>query len=137
MTFLGIHEGHHELSHDPDQKTESVEKLIKINTWYCEQVAALARRLAETAEPDGNGSLLDNTTIIWTNELGKGNTHSLNNIPFVLVGGGIGFKMGRSLSFDHVAHNRLWISMARAMGHPLKTFGNPKLSKGGPVDELF
>ena len=47
----------------------------------------LAKRLAETPEPGGNGSLLDNTLIIWTNELGKGNSHTLDNIPFVLLGG--------------------------------------------------
>ena len=53
-----------------------------------------AKRLAETPEPDGDGTLLDNTLIVWTNELGKGNSHTLDDIPFVLVGGGCGFKMG-------------------------------------------
>ncbi len=71
------------------------EKLTKINKWYCEQLAYLAKRLAETPEPGGSGSLLDNTMIVWTNELGKGNSHTLDNIPFVLVGGGLDFKMGR------------------------------------------
>ena len=137
MKFLGIEEGHHELSHDPDQKTESVEKLVKINTWYCQQISDLAQRLADTPEPDGNGTLLDNTTIIWTNELGKGNNHTLNGIPFVLVGGGCGFRMGRTLKFDHLPHNRLWISLAHSMGHEIATFGNPRLSRGGVVEELF
>ena len=45
----------------------------------------MAKRLAETPEPGGTGSLLDNTLIVWTNELGEGNTHSLDNIPFVLA----------------------------------------------------
>ena len=52
-------------------------------------MAYLAKRLAETPEPGGSGSLLDNTLIVWTNELGKGNSHTLNNIPFVMVGGGL------------------------------------------------
>ncbi len=71
MRWLGIDEGHHELSHEPDSNEAAYEKLIKINTWYCEQVAYLAKRLAETPEPDGSGSLLDNTTIVWTNELAR------------------------------------------------------------------
>lgn len=137
MKFLGIEEGHHELSHDPDEKKESVEKLTKINTWYCEQIAALANRLAAVPEPGGEGTLLDHTTILWTNELGKGNSHTLNSIPFVLVGRGAGFQMGRSLKFDHLPHNRLWISLAHAFGHSIESFGNPKLSKGGVVNELF
>lgn len=135
--FLGIEEGHHELSHDPDDKAESQQKLIRINRWYAEQFARLAQRLAETPEPDGSGTLLDNTTIVWTNELGKGNSHTLNDIPFVMIGAGIGFKLGRSLKFEHLPHNRLWISLAHGLGHPLETFGNPELSKGGIVPELF
>lgn len=135
--FLGIEEGHHELSHDPDDKADSQQKLVRINRWYAEQFARLAQRLAETPEADGSGTLLDNTTIIWTNELGKGNSHTLNDIPFVMIGGGAGFKLGRSLKFDHLPHNRLWISLAHGLGQQLETFGNPELSKGGVVSELF
>ena len=61
MRWLGVTEGHHELSHNPDSDQKSQEKLIKINKWYCEQMAYLAKRLAETPEPGGGGSLLDNT----------------------------------------------------------------------------
>ena len=93
----------------------------------------MAKRLAETPEPGGSGSLLDNTTILWTNELGKGNSHTLRNIPFVLLGEGLGFKMGRSLDMNGAAHNRLHMAMAHAVGHHLQTFGNKKLSQGGPL----
>ena len=120
MRWLDIDEGHHGLSHEPDSNKEAYEKLIKINTWYCEQVALLAKRLAETPEPYGSGSLLDNTTIIWTNELGKGNSHTRDNIPFVMVGGGLGFETGRAMKFDNVAHNRLLLSISEAMGFPGK-----------------
>jgi hypothetical protein len=133
MKWLGIDEGHHSLSHEPDSNAEAFEKLIKINTWYCEQVAHLARRLAETPEPDGRGSLLDNTTIVWTNELGKGNSHTLDNIPFLLCGGGFGFQMGRSLKLDKVPHNCLHLALAHAVGHRLETFGKSALCEGGPL----
>ena len=82
------------MSHNPDSDQKSQEKLIKINRWYCEQMAYLAKRLAETPEPGGGGSLLDNTLIVWTNELGKGNSHTLNDIPFVLGRQRPGFQDG-------------------------------------------
>jgi hypothetical protein len=133
MKWIGIEEGHHSLSHDPDLNTGSVEKLTKINTWFAEQVAYLAKRLQETPEPGGEGSMLDHTTIVWTNELGKGNSHTLEDIPWVLVGGGLGFKTGRALKYTKTAHNRLHLAFAHAFGHRLETFGNPALCKGGPV----
>jgi hypothetical protein len=90
-------------------------------------------KLAGTPEPGGSGSLLDNTLVVWSNELGKGNSHTLDNIPFVLIGGGFGFEMGRSVKLDKVAHNRLHLALAHAMGHRLTTFGKPALCEGGPL----
>jgi hypothetical protein len=134
--WLGVEEGQHDLSHEPDNNTAAQEKLTKINKWYCEQLAYLAKRLSETPEPGGEGSLLDNTLIIWTNELGQGNSHTLDNIPFVLVGGGLGFKMGRSLKYDRVPHNRLLLSLANGFGHDIKKFGNPDFCGAGPLSNL-
>ncbi len=134
--WLGINEGHHQLSHEPDSNEEARKKLTNINKWYCEQLAYLAKRLAETPEPGGAGSLLDNTLVVWTNELGKGNSHTLDNIPFVMVGGGLGYKMGRSLKFKDVPHNRLLLSLAHGFGHNLKTFGNPDYCGEGPLQKM-
>lgn len=134
--WLGIDEGQHHLSHEPDSNHDAVDKLTRINHWYCEQVTSLAQRLAETPEPGSGGSLLDNTLIVWTNELGKGNSHTLDNIPFVLIGNGLDFRMGRSLKFNNVAHNRLLVSLAHGMGHPITTFGNPDYCGAGPLAEL-
>jgi hypothetical protein len=133
MKWIGIDEGHHALSHDPDLNTGSVDKLTKINTWFAEQIAFLAKRLQETPEPDGKGNMLDNTTIVWTNELGKGNSHTHEDIPWVLLGGGLGFKTGRALKFKKEPHNRLLMSIAQGFGHPMKTFGNPSLCEGGAL----
>ena len=136
MRWLGIEEGQHELSHKPDNDTDSQEKLVKINTWYAEQLAQLVKRLDETPEPGGEGSLLDNTLIVWGNELGKGNNHTLDNIPFVMVGGGLDFKMGRSLKYNKVPHNRLLMSLAHGFGHHVESFGKPELCTAGPLDKL-
>ena len=133
MRWLGIDDGHHSLSHDPDLNTGSQEKLVKINRWFAGEIAALAKKLANTPEPGGNGSLLDHTTILWTNELGKGNSHTHENIPFLMVGGGLGFRTGRSLQLEKTPHNRLWLSIAQAFGHGVNTFGNPSLCTAGPL----
>lgn len=136
MRWLGIEEGHHELSHEPNENKEAHEKLTKINTWYCEQLALLVRRLAETPEPGGEGTLLDNTTILWGNELGQGNSHTLDNIPFVMVGNGLNFRMGRSLQFPKVPHNRLLLALAHGFGHHIETFGNPGFCGDGVLTGL-
>jgi hypothetical protein len=136
MHWLGVDEGHHELSHKPDNEAPAQEKLTKINKWFCEQLAYLAKRLAETPEPGGGGSLLDNTLIVWTNELGKGNSHTLDNIPFVLVGNGLDFRMGRSVKYPKLPHNRLLLALAHGMGHRIERFGNPDFCGQGVLPNL-
>ena len=136
MRWLGINEGHHELSHSDNKDEAAQDKLTRINTWFCEQMAYMAKRLAETPEPGGQGSLLDNTLIVWTNELGQGNSHTLDNIPFVMVGNGLDFNMGRSLRYNNVHHNRLLLSLAHGFGHRIETFGNANFCAGGPLPML-
>lgn len=135
MRWLGIDEGHHSLSHEPDENQVAYDKLRKINTWFAGELAYLAKRLAETPEPDrSGGNMLDNTQIIWVNELGKGNSHTLANIPFLLLGGGANFPMNRAMDLGDVPHNRLWLALAHAMGHEgLATFGSPELCDAGPL----
>jgi hypothetical protein len=133
MKWVGVTEGHHQLSHEPDTNARAQADLTKINQWFCSQMAYLAKRLSETPEPGGRGSLLDNTLILWTNELGKGNSHTLDNIPFVLVGNGLDFKMGRSLKLPKVPHNRLLLSLAHGFGHRIKRFGNPDFCGAGAL----
>jgi hypothetical protein len=137
MKWIGVEEGQHDLSHEPNSNEAAQDKLTKINTWYAGEVAHLAKRLAETPEPGGHGSLLDHTTILWTNELGEGNSHSLDDIPWLMVGKGLGFTMGRCLDFKGVPHNRLHLAIAHAMGHTgLVRFGNPDYCGDGPLTGL-
>ena len=77
--------------------------------------------------------MLDNTLLVWTNELGKGNSHTLDNIPFVLIGGGNFLKTGKSHKFPKVPHNRLLMTFAHCFGHEIKSFGNPDYCKDGPL----
>jgi hypothetical protein len=135
MRWLGVDESHHELSHLPDTDAKAQDKLTRINQWFCEQLAYLAKRLAETPDP-GGGKLLDNTLVVWTNELGKGNSHTLDNIPFVLVGNGLDFSMGRAINYPKLPHNRLLLALAHGMGHPIKQFGNPDFCGDGVLPSL-
>ena len=135
MRWLGVEEGHHSLSHEPDDNEAAYDKLKRINAWFAEQLAYLVTRLDETPEPGGSGSMLEHTQVVWLNELGKGNSHSLSNIPFLLVGGGAGFRTNRALDLDGAPHNRLWLALARGMGdQELETFGTARFCADGPLD---
>ncbi len=129
MKFLDVKEGHHGLSHKPDKDKQAQESLTRINHWYAGQIAYLAKQLSETKEPGTDESMLDNTLIIWTNELGHGNSHTLNNLPFVMVGGGFGFDMGRYVKVNRVSTDQVWRSVAHAMGHDLEAFGSNNLPR--------
>src|SRR6266536_3246831 len=88
MSWLNITDNHHSLSHEADKEEAAQAKLVKINQWFCGELRYLLDKLANTSEPGDAGSLLDHTLVVWTNELGKGNSHTLDNITFLLVGGG-------------------------------------------------
>ena len=136
MTWLGVNDGHHHLSHEPNQNQEAQIHLTNINKWYCGELAYLIKCLSETTEPGTNQTMLDNTLVIWGNELGKGNSHTRDNIPFVCVGNGLDWKMGRSLKYDLVPHNRLLMSLAHGFDNRVTTFGNTMLSADGPLNQL-
>ena len=86
------------------------------------QLAYFLRALA--AIPEGDGTALDHTIVVWGNELGRGNTHSAQPIPIVIAGGNKLIRGGRKLSYDGVQINRLLVSLASAMGLDDQTFGN-------------
>jgi len=78
------------------------------------------------------GTMLDNTVIVWCNELAKGNIHSHEPQPFVLAGGAGGaLQTGRFLQFGgKTPHNNLLVSLVNMMGGSATTFGNPAYCTG-------
>ena len=135
MNWLGINEGHHGLSHEPDKNADALEKLTKINEWFAGELAYLTKRLADTPEPGAGGSMLDHTLIVWLNELGKGNSHALEDVPFVLLGGkSHGIKTGRAMHLGGTPHNRLWLNVAQSMGHNIAIFGRKQHCAEGPLN---
>ena len=132
FTWLGIsgqEAGHHQLSHK-DSEADAKAKLVQINTWYAKQFDYFLGAL--DAFDEGNGTtLLDNTAVVWGNELSEGGSHGSNPGNFV-IGGSCGgyFKTGRWLDTKKTPHNNLLVSLANAMGMPIKTFGRAEWCTG-------
>jgi hypothetical protein len=128
-----ITRGHHDMSHDADSNTDTMAMLTKINTWYAQQFNYLISALAAIPEPTatGMGTMLDNTVIVWCNELAKGNVHSHSPQPFVLAGGAGGaLQPGRFMQYNKIQHNNLCVSLINMMGGTATTFGNPAYCTG-------
>ncbi|QSQ13801.1 DUF1552 domain-containing protein [Myxococcus landrumensis] len=158
MPWLNIHEDtHNDLAHrldvtDPTEKARIRGKMVQVQRWYAEQVAYLMSGLASI--PEGSGTVLDNTLILWGNELGDSTGHMNVRVPTVLAGGAAGkFRMGRFLRLrpagsnplgnwdgpgsplpGAVAHNKLLVSIAQAFGVNVNTFGHPDFK--GPLSGL-
>jgi hypothetical protein len=125
--------GHHGHSHDWNLTTVSSNYLRDIDRWYAEQIAYLVTEL--DAMDDGEGTMLDNSLLVWGNEIARGD-HSHIDHPFLVAGGASGFlKMGRNYDFrgTGLEHHRLLVSMGNAMGLSLNTFGTLDESSGGLV----
>ncbi|RYE94031.1 MAG: DUF1552 domain-containing protein [Myxococcales bacterium] len=129
--WLGQQEEHHLTTHSSDQA--SLDRLFAIYRWYAEKFAKLVQALDSI--PDGTGTLLDSTLVVWGSEIGRGQDHDMDNIPFVVAGGGAGgVKGNRLLQFpDGTGHGRLLVSMQHFFGlTDVKTFGS--LDQGaGPL----
>jgi Protein of unknown function (DUF1552) len=94
FTWLGHTNTHHNLAHG-----NALKEMTEINTWFSTQLAYVMSSLDKYPDVAG-GSLLDNTLILWWNELGNGSAHLANPAPFVLAGGAGGaIKMGRFLNY--------------------------------------
>lgn len=125
----------HALSHRGPSDLGARDEIIARSRWYAERVAYLLERLAAT--PEGEGSVLDNTLIVWGNELSVGNVHSLDDIPFLLAGNLAGqLDTGRYLQFDHQPHNRLLVSLMQLMGVETDAFGDPDFTTAGALSGL-
>ncbi len=127
--WLDISEGHHSLSHTANTSADSKEKLIRVNHWYAEQFAYLLGQLDAIRE--GSGTMLDNTLVLWGNELGDGDDHKLTDVPFLLAGNVDGyFRTGRYFQYSNRPHNDLLATIANAMGAPGNTFGKKEFNTG-------
>jgi hypothetical protein len=123
-------DGHHGVSHD----TSAALAQERIDTIYCEQMSAFLQKMK--AIPEGNGNLLDNTLVVFFNECAVGNTHSIENMPVLMLGGkALGMQTGQHLHFGGRYMNDIWAAVCGAFGLEAK-FGDAAFTKG-PVSGLF
>ena len=93
---LGLTEGHHAISHHRDDP-ETMARVAKLNTYQTQLFAEFLQKLDST--PDGDGSLLDHSLLLYGAALSNPNIHSHNDLPLAVVGGGSGtLKSGRHLA---------------------------------------
>jgi hypothetical protein len=122
--FLGISEGHHELSHHQGDDSKQA-KLQTIDTWEVSQLAYLLEQMQAVENDDGT-NLLDDAAVFFSSEIEDGNSHAHSNMPIVLAGkGGGAFAGDRHVSYSNTPSvANLFMSMLAAVGAPVPSFGD-------------
>jgi hypothetical protein len=131
--FLGIGEGHHEISHHQSLQ-DNFDKLKRIDLWEIEQLAYLLARMDAVRE--GEGTLLDNSVVFFSGEIEDGNSHSHLDMPVLLAGRGGGtIDSGRYVRFaEEQSFGGLFVTMLRTMGIRASHFG---LEGTGPLPGIL
>ncbi len=121
--FLDVRKAHHSGSHD-DQSDD----WEKVSRYYCSQIAYLAERL--DAMPEGEGTVLDHSCLIFINNMWSGSKHDSTKVPLFTVGGlGGTLETGRVLDYSDAGDDNrklcsFYLSLMNRMGLPAKEFGD-------------
>ncbi len=129
---IGVPDSHHPLSHHQDQPAK-LARLAKINEYHFQQFAYLVEKLEEL--PEGDGSMLDNTLMVYGTGISDSNTHFYDDLPIALVGGSkTGITGGRYVRYaQDTPLANLWVTVLSKLGLPIETFGDST----GPLDRLI
>jgi hypothetical protein len=119
---IGVMEPHHAMSHHGNNP-EKLAGLVKVNTYHMTLFSKFLERLKKT--PDGDGSLLDHSIILYGSGMSESDTHSRLNLPTLLVGGGAGqLKGGRHVqAAKETPIANMLISLANKFDCDLDKFG--------------
>ena len=118
------HRGAPHLSHHQGDDDKQA-KIAKINRYHMEQFAYFLGRLNSIRE--GDGTLLDNSMIVYGSGIGDGNAHNHDNLPILLAGGGGGanFKLGRHVRYEQgTPLMNLYLAMLGAAGVDVDAVGD-------------
>ena len=95
---------------------------IKIENWLAGQFTAVVKKLQSIPEPDGSGTLFDNTLVVWTRDFGDADAHNSRNMKFILAQGNGGYlktnpngRYVRGVSGSN-RQERILLNLAEAMG---------------------
>ena len=117
---IGVPEGHHASSHHGG-KVELIENCKKIDLLHSRMFAYFLEKLRSA--PDGDGSLLDHSSILYGSALSNGMGHIHHDIPTLLLGGGMGkIKRGRHLQFQDVPFSNLLLTLLDRADVPTEGF---------------
>ncbi len=128
FAFLdGVDGNHHSISHH-ENHDEQLGKYERINRWHAEQFAYMIERMK--AIPEGDGTLLDHSMVMFGSSLNDGNRHSYDDLPLVLAGRGNGsVRPGRHVaSPERTPLCNLYTSLLQGAGVETEGFGD---STGG------
>jgi hypothetical protein len=118
----GVSQGHHDLSHH-GQDPNKISQLERIEREELKTLGELLSKLKGTRE--GDGSLLDHTTLFFSSNLGNASSHDTRNLPVLVAGGG--FRHGQHLAFDPVKPpplSNLYVTMLQRLGIEADRFGS-------------
>lgn len=115
---LGIKSGYHSLSHH-GKVEDTLKQLMQVEKYQIEQYARFLGRLAEVREPNTDGTLLDHTMVLFGSGMGNANSHTNNDLPILLAGGG--FQHGEHKVYPKEGSKRvplcnLFVSMLQRFG---------------------
>ncbi|MFN7939489.1 MAG: DUF1552 domain-containing protein [Bryobacteraceae bacterium] len=119
---IGVPDPHHPLTHHRGHP-DFIEKVTKINCFHVELFAGFLKKLKAT--PDGDGSLLDHSAILYGSALSDGNAHSNFDLPLVLAGHAGGIKGGRHVAAEaKTPVANLFVQMLNRTGLETKSFAD-------------
>jgi Protein of unknown function (DUF1552) len=120
---IGISDGHHSVTHHQNDP-EKIAKTMKIDQLHVQMLAYLLDRLKNT--PDGDGSLLDHSMILFGSSISDGNAHTHHDLPLVLAGSANGkVKGGRHIRYaPETPMNNLLLTMLDKSGVPCESLGD-------------
>jgi hypothetical protein len=120
---IGISDAHHPLTHHRGNE-EMISKVVRINRYHVEQFAWFVRKLRDT--PDGPGTLLDHSMIVYGSGLADGNRHTHHDLPVLVAGAGRGtLKPGRHIRYPKdTPMANLYLAMLGRMGVNTESLGD-------------
>jgi hypothetical protein len=119
---IGIPDAHHPLSHHEGDPAK-IAVMARLNAYHVSQFAYYIEKLKAT--PDGDGSLLDHSMILYGAGMSESNEHYPYNLPVLLLGGGAGLKGGRHIKYPKDSQlASLHLSLLDKMGVNVETLGN-------------
>ena len=122
-TQVGVTDGHHAISHHQN-RAEKMAKNVLIQTFNVNQFKGFLEKLKSM--PDGDGSLLDHTLLLYGSNMSNSNAHDHFPLPNLVVGGAAGqMKGGRHLKYeDHTPMTNLLVTMLGKVGVKQETLGD-------------